>query len=81
MQQRPQDPTDWDAQFINEGMFPNPCLDITFPIYKGYLDLTEYGSIQYLLRRRFLNVGDLRQLLARLEYKFGPLHYKQEWKL
>lgn len=75
------DPTDWDAQIINEGMFLNPSLDITFPIYKGYLDFTEFRSIQSLLRRRFLNGGDFRQWLDRLEYQVGPLQYKEEWKL
>lgn len=76
-----QDPTDWDAHIINEGTFPNPSLDITFPIYKGYLDLTEFIGIKSLLRRRIMSEGDFRQWLAQLEHQVGPLQHKKEWKL
>lgn len=62
-------------------MLPSPSLDITFPIYKGHLDFTEFGSIQPILRRRFMNAGDLRQWLVRLEDQVGPLQHKEEWKL
>lgn len=75
------DPSDWDAELVNAGMFPDPALDVTFPIYKGYLDFTAIRSIQSLLRRYFDNKNQLMMWLTSLERKIGPLSFKDKWEL
>jgi hypothetical protein len=70
----------YDRDFVNKNLLLDPFVDLSYPLYKGYL----YKSMIYAARlifSEFLNRSSVTDLVKEFQRRFGPLHYPEIWEI
>jgi hypothetical protein len=68
----------WEEKFM-KGMSFDPFVELSYPIYRGYVDRSLHDCVKGLFSKTF-GANSLRVLLDRYQTLFGPLDYPDAWE-
>ncbi len=70
---------EWERAFIHTKTL-DPFVDLSYPVYRGYLRKSQHRSVRKLVRESQFDLSTMDTLVAEYEAEFGKLPNHQLWR-